>query len=476
MVAGYGTAYPRLVLPERVQSLFAEGSPAMDLAALFHDAGHELYLVGGSVRDAILDRPHDDLDFATDARPEAVKPIVAEWADALYTTGELFGTVSVVKDSHTYEITTYRSEVYREDTRQPQVEFSEDIETDLSRRDFSVNAMAIRLAPGIVDPELVDPWGGLPDLGTMVLRTPLSPEVSFEDDPLRMLRLFRFAATQDFSPHPDALEAVRTMAPRLDIVSAERIRDEFSRLMVAPAPSQALRLLVETGLADQFIPELPALGLEQDPFHRHKDVLAHTLAVVDKTPARLEVRLAALFHDIGKPDTREYGPGGTVTFHHHEVVGARMTRRRLRDLRYPKQVVQDVSDLVYLHMRAHTFKDGWTDRAVRRYVRDAGHQLDDLNSLVRSDVTTRNAKLERTIQRRIDELEERIEELREQEELDRLRPPIDGNDVMAHLEISPGPRVGMAMRLLLEHRIDEGPYSPEEAYELLDRWVADGLV
>ena len=464
------------MLPDRVQRLFRPDSHAMQLASLFHGAGHELYLVGGSVRDAILDRPHDDYDFATDARPDAVKEIVSDWADNLFTAGELFGTVSVVKDGHIFEITTYRREVYREESRQPAVEFSDDIETDLSRRDFSVNAMALRLQPGDHEPELVDPWGGLPDLGAMVLRTPLSPEVSFGDDPLRMLRLYRFMATLGFTVDPAAEEASRDMAQRLEIVSAERIRDEFSKLLVAPAPSEALSGLVESGLADHFIPEVPALALAQDPHHRHKDVLAHTLAVVDKTPPRLEIRLAALYHDVGKPETREFGTGGIVSFHHHEVVGARLARRRLRHLQYPKRVVQDVSQLVYLHMRPHTFKDGWTDRAVRRYVRDAGPLLEDLNLLVRSDVTTRNVKLERTIQRRIDELEQRIDELRDQEELDRLRPPIDGNDVMAHLGLEPGPKVGVAMDLLLEHRIDEGPYTPEEAYELLDNWVSDGLL
>jgi poly(A) polymerase len=464
------------MLPERVQRLFAPGSHAMALARLFDDAGHELFLVGGSVRDAILDRPHDDLDFATDARPAAIKEIVARWAQNLFTAGELFGTVSAVKEGHVFEITTYRSEVYREESRQPVVEFSDDIETDLSRRDFAVNAMALRLQPGTPEPELVDPWGGLTDLAAMVLRTPQSPEVSFGDDPLRMLRLFRFVATLNFSIHPTAAAAASEMAERLEIVSAERIRDEFSKLMVAPEPSTALMGLVEAGLAEQFIPELPALGLQQDPHHRHKDVLAHTLAVVDKTPPRLEIRLAALYHDVGKPETREFSEGGQVSFHHHEVVGARLARRRLRALQYPKQVIHDVSKLVYLHMRPHTFKDGWTDRAVRRYVRDAGEQLEDLNLLVRCDVTTRNEKLQRQIQRRIDELEERIAALREQEELDRLRAPIDGNAVMEYLGIAPGPKVGEAMNLLLEYRIDEGPYSREEAFELLDRWIADGIL
>ncbi|MBT8193591.1 MAG: CCA tRNA nucleotidyltransferase [Acidimicrobiia bacterium] len=466
------------MLPERVQRLFEPGSRAMQLARLFNDAGHELYLVGGSVRDAILNRTADDqdYDFATDARPEKVKELVGSWAQNLFTAGELFGTVGVVKDGHVLEITTYRSEVYRAESRQPAVEFSDSIEADLSRRDFAVNAMALRLQPGVPEPELVDPWGGLADLAAGVLRTPQSPEVSFGDDPLRMLRLYRFMATLGFTIDPAAAGAARDMAERLEIVSAERIRDEFSKLMLAPAPSAALMGLVEAGLAAHFIPEVPALALEEDPHHRHKDVLAHTLAVVDKTPPRLEIRLAALYHDVGKPDTREFGPGGQVSFHHHEVVGARLARRRLRALQYPKQVIKDVSQLVYLHMRPHTFKDGWTDRAVRRYVRDAGTQLEDLNLLVRCDVTTRNEKLERQIQRRIDDLEERITALREQEELDRLRAPIDGNAVMEYLGISPGPKVGEAMNLLLEYRIDEGPYSREEAFELLDGWVADGIL
>jgi len=464
------------MLPDRVKRLFEPDSHSMQLAGLFDAAGYELYLVGGSVRDALLGRPHDDSDFATNARPEAVKKITADWADSLFTAGELFGTVSVLKDGHSFEITTYRSEVYREESRQPTVEFSNDIETDLSRRDFSVNALAVRLQPGADVPELVDPSGGLADLGSMTLRTPQEPEISFGDDPLRMLRLYRFSASLGFTIDPTAAQAVAEMAGRLAIVSAERIRDEFSKLMVAPAPSASLFGLVESGLAAEFVPELPALALEQDPHHRHKDVLAHTLAVVDKTPAELVIRLAALFHDVGKPDTREFGAKNQVSFHHHEVVGARMTRQRLRALKYPKQVVEAVNQLVYLHMRPHTFKDGWTDKAVRRYVRDAGPLLDDLNLLVRCDVTTRNEKLQRTIQRRIDDLEERIAELREKEELDSLRAPIDGNEVMKYLEWEPGPRVGVAMNLLLEHRIDEGPFTAEEAYELLDVWVEQGAI
>lgn len=463
-------------MPDRVQQLLEPRSHAMQMAALFHEAGHELFLVGGSLRDFILGRDHQDLDFATGARPDEIKDIVSGWANDLYTAGEEFGTVGVIRDGNVFEVTTFRSETYREDTRKPTVEFSDEISEDLSRRDFTVNAMALPLIPGGDAPTLVDPWGGLADLGAAVLRTPQSPEVSFTDDPLRMLRLYRFVATLGFGIGEGVEAAVNDMAGRLSIVSAERIRDEFSKLMVAPEPGEALAGLVDSGLAAQFIPELPALALEQDPIHRHKDVLAHTLAVVDTVNADLVERLAALFHDVGKPDTREFGARGTVSFHHHEVVGARMTRRRLRALKYPKQVVENVSDLVYLHMRPHTFKMGWTDRAVRRYVRDAGPLLERLNELVRADVTTRNEKLERQIHKRIDELEERIVDLRQREELDALRPPIDGHAVMAHLGIDPGRRVGVAMDLLMEHRIDEGPYTPEQAYALLDTWVKDGKI
>src|SRR5690606_12830341 len=297
-------------------------------------------------------------------------------------------------------------------------------------------------------------------------------EISFSDDPLRMLRLFRFQATLGFEPDPAAIQAVKEMADRLQIVSAERIRDEFSKLIVAEDPGPALENLVETGLADRFIPELPALNMEMDPVQRHKDVLAHTIAVVQKTSPDLVLRLAALLHDIGKPETREFGPQG-VTFHHHEVVGARMARKRLRELKYPKQIVSDVSQLVFLHLRPHTFELGWTDSAVRRYVRDAGHLLDRLNELVRCDVTTANQKRARTIQRRIDELEERIAELAEQEELAKLRPPINGRDVMEYLGIEPGPLVGEIMDMLLERRIEEGEYSPEEAYAAVRRFALE---
>ena len=466
------------MIPERAQWLTEGAVPAM--ARRFADAGHELYLVGGSVRDLLLDRDmaEQDYDFTTDARPPEIKAVLEGFADSIFTMGEAFGTIGAnVTDPSTgdmvFEITTFRSEVYVEESRKPRVEFGDDVARDLERRDFTINAMALRVDQS--DPELIDLHGGTSDLLTKTLRTPLGPEVSFSEDPLRMLRLFRFMAQLGFTAGEAELLAVRDMAARLDIVSAERIRDELSKLIVGDHVAVALAAVVDTGLAARFLPELPALAMEQDPHQRHKDVLAHSIAVTEKTSPELALRLAALLHDIGKPDTREFGPKG-VSFHHHEVVGARMARRRLKELRYPKEVISDVGDLVFLHMRPHTFKMGWTDSAVRRYVRDAGHLLEPLNELVRCDVTTRNEKRARQIQRRIDELEERIVELKEQEELDALRPPIDGNDVMAYLGIEPGRQVGTIMKMLLEHRIDHGPFEPKEAYAIVRTWaIAQGL-
>ena len=440
----------------------------MQLADLFSEAGEELYLVGGSVRDAILGRDLEDFDFATSARPPKIKQILEPWADTIFTLGEKFGTISAIKQDHTIEITTFRDEVYTEDSRKPRVSFSDDITSDLSRRDFTVNAIALSL------PEMVavDPFGGLADIAGARLRTPATPEISFGDDPLRMLRLFRFQASLGFAPDEAALAAVGEMAGRLSVISAERIRDELSKLLLTPAPGHALESVVTSGLADHFLPELPALAMEQDPHHHHKDVLAHTFAVVDKTQPDLVLRLAALLHDVGKPDTRAFGPGG-VSFHHHEVVGARMARARLRALRYPKEIVNDVGQLVFLHLRPHTLKMGWTDSAVRRYVRDAGPLLDRLNELVRCDVTTANKKREQTIQNRIDTLEERIAELSAQEEISKLRAPVNGNDVMQYLGIEPGPQVGDIMTMLLEKRIDDGEYSVDEAMSIVRGWAID---
>jgi poly(A) polymerase len=456
------------MIPDRLRWLVEPGSAPVELGERFSSFGKQLFLVGGSVRDAFLGRQSPDLDFATDARPDDVKKVVEGWADAVYTMGEAFGTVGVRKGEHIYEVTTFRSDVYREDSRKPHVSYSDTVEEDLSRRDFAINAMALRVPDG----ELVDPFGGMVDLARAVLRTPLDPHVSFSDDPLRMLRLFRFQATLDFIPDEAAVAAVEEMADRLDIVSAERIRDEFSKLIVAADPGPALWGLVRSGLADRFLPELSRLEMEQDPIHHHKDVLAHTIAVTQKASPRLRLRLAALLHDIGKPDTRRFERGG-VTFHHHEVVGARMARERLRALRCPRELVEGVSQLVFLHLRPHTLKMGWTDSAVRRYVRDAGELLDDLNELVRCDVTTANEKRANAIQARIDELEVRIEQLAAEEEIKALRPPINGNEVIALLGIAPGPLVGEIMGILLEKRIDDGPYSVEEAHEIVRSWAAE---
>lgn len=421
------------------------------------------------MRDAFMgrDRPNGDAeyDFATDARPPAIKSILTGWAEKVYTTGETYGTVAGVKSGVSVEITTFRHDVYRSGSRHPQVTFSDTIEEDLQRRDFTVNALAIK----VPEAQMVDPFGGLVDLSRRVLKTPSSPAQTFEDDPLRMLRLFRFWASLEFLPAEETLAAVTEMADRLAIVSAERIREEFSKLLVAPRPGQALMGLVRSGLADRFLPELSLLQMEQDPHHHHKDVLAHSLAVVEKSSPRLVLRLACLLHDIGKPKTRRFVSSG-VSFHHHEVVGARMARARLEVLRYPKAVVDDVARLVTLHLRPHTLKMGWTDSAVRRYVRDAGPLLADLNELVRCDVTTANRRRARAIQKGIDRLEERIAELKEQEDLDRLRAPVNGHQVMSYLGIPPGPEVGEIMKILLERRIEEGPYPPSEALEVARQW------
>lgn len=450
---------------------------ALELAERFRAAGFGLWLVGGWVRDTLLDRSSDaDLDFATDARPDETLRILKRWGNsAPWTAGMEFGTIGVEKGEFRVEVTTFRSEVYEPGSRNPRVEFGDSLETDLSRRDFTVNTMAIALP----DIALIDPFNGISDLVARRLRTPLAPKISFSDDPLRMLRAFRFASTLEFQIDDEVLQAVREMHDRLAIVSKERIRDEFIKLMMGPAVSKALEMVTDAGLAGEFLPELPGLKLEQDPIHRHKDVFHHTLAVLDnaisgeKEGPDLTLRLAALLHDIGKPRTREITPKG-VTFHHHEVVGAQMTEVRMKELRFPTKLIEDVKTLVYLHLRFHTFRLGWTDRAVRRYVRDAGRMLNTLNALVRSDCTTRNPRKAAQLDKRMDDLEEWIVELGSREELKRLRPALDGNEVMAHLGVPPGRIVGDALDFLMEVRLDEGVITPEEAYKRLDDWYAQG--
>jgi poly(A) polymerase len=458
----------RPVIPDRLRPVLDRTAP---LADRFTAAGYRLYLVGGVVRDLLLGRDMSDgrdIDLTTDALPAETRRLVKGWADSVWTQGERFGTIGCQKDGWTFEITTHRSDAYDPDSRKPEVVFSDVIEADLSRRDFTVNAMALSLP----DPELIDPFGGAEDLAAHRLRTPRSPEESFSDDPLRMLRAARFIAGYGLEPDEELRRAVTTMAERLSIVSAERVRDEFDKLIVVEDPSPGLWFLADTGLIDQFLPEFGRLRLEQDPIHRHKDVLTHTIAVVAKTsPSRL-VRLSALYHDIGKPRTRAITDGG-VSFHHHEVVGARMARDRMKALKYSSDDVEAVSRLVFLHLRFHTYKMGWTDSAVRRFVRDADELLPELIELTRCDCTTRNERKARELSLRMDELETRIIELQAHEELAAMRPDLDGNQIMNHLGLGPGRDVGQAVDFLLELRLDEGPLGEEEAYRRLDAWWAD---
>ncbi|GCD98369.1 CCA tRNA nucleotidyltransferase [Embleya hyalina] len=462
-----------------VTELLRVAPVADDLARRFEAAGHTLALVGGSVRDALLGRLGNDLDFTTDARPEQVLAIVRPWADAVWDVGIAFGTVGCRKrlagsPDYQIEITTYRSEAYDRTSRKPEVSYGDSIEDDLVRRDFTVNAMAVAL-PGIT---FVDPHGGLADLAARVLRTPGTPEASFGDDPLRMMRAARFAAQLDFEVAPEVVAAMTDMAERIEIVSAERVRDELNKLIVSDHPRKGLELLVTTGLAEHVLPELPTLRLEVDEHHRHKDVYEHTLIVLEQAMALeppgepdLVLRLAALLHDIGKPRTRRFEADGRVSFHHHEMVGAHMSRKRLKALKYPKDVTDDITRLVELHLRFHGYGTGeWTDSAVRRYVRDAGPLLDRLHKLTRSDCTTRNKRKAATLARAYDSLEERIAQLAEQEELDSIRPDLDGNEIMKLLEVPPGPLVGRAYRHMLELRLENGPMDHETAVAALREW------
>jgi poly(A) polymerase len=443
---------------------------AKELGDRFQAAGNALYLVGGVVRDLVIGRltPVTNFDFATDALPAETSRLLRGWAEAQYLVGVRFGTVGARRHGTLVEITTFREERYQEDERKPAVSFAKDIQTDLSRRDFTINAMAVRLPDG----EFIDPFEGVKDLAAKRLDTPLDPEIAFSDDPLRMLRAARFVSQFGVTPVPRVVEAIERMRERLRIVSAERIREELEKLLLGESPGDGLALLVETGLAEEFLPELPALQLEQDPVHRHKDVLRHTFAVIERLEPDPVLRLAGLLHDIGKPSTREITPEG-VSFHHHEVVGARMAEERLRELRYPNAVVEDVRKLVELHLRFHGFGEGWTDAAVRRYVRDAGPLLDKLNQLTRADCTTRDPKRAERFALLQDELEERIARLAEQENLDAMRPTLDGRQVMERLGLEPGPLVGGALAFLMEIRMERGEIPEDEAYELLEAWAKE---
>jgi poly(A) polymerase len=473
-------AVPNELTPDQrkaIAELLRRVAPVADeLGHRFAAAGHELALVGGPVRDALLRRAGSDLDLTTDAHPERILEIVDGWADAVWTIGIEFGTVGLRKGDYQLEITTYRSESYDPKSRKPEILYGTSLKEDLARRDFAVNAMAARL-PGH---EFVDLFGGLANLRRRLLRTPGRPETSFGDDPLRMLRAARFAAQLGFTVDPAVAAAMTRMAGRIEIVSAERIRDELSKLLRGAHPRAGLALLVDTGLAAHVLPELPKLRLEIDEHHRHKDVYDHTLIVLEQAIAHeddgpdLVLRLAALLHDIGKPKTRSFEPGGRVSFHHHEVVGAKIARHRLMELRYPKDVIADVSRLVELHLRFHGYGTGeWTDSAVRRYVRDAGHLLPRLHKLTRADCTTRNRRKATALSRAYDDLERRIERLAQEEELAKIRPELDGNEIQEILGIKPGPLVGKAWKFLYELRLDRGVIGRAEATRALLDWARD---
>jgi poly(A) polymerase len=463
---------------DAVVDLVAIHPVADALAARFAAAGHRLYLVGGSVRDALLDRATADLDFTTDARPPAVLALLSGWAEAVWDTGIAFGTVGARRAGITVEVTTFRSDAYDRASRNPVVAFGDTVEDDLVRRDFTVNAMAVELTSS--PRRFVDPHGGLAALATGTLDTPATPEESFADDPLRMLRAARFVAQLGLAPADRVVAAMTAMADQIDRITRERVQAELSKLLLGRYPRRGIELLVDTGLCARVLPEVPAMRLAIDEHMQHKDVYTHSLVVLEQAIGRetggpdLVLRLAALLHDVGKPATRRKEPDGRVSFHHHEVVGAKLVRRRLRELRYPKAVVDEVAQLVFLHLRFHGYGTGeWTDSAVRRYVTDAGPLLDRLHALVRSDCTTRNRRRAAALQRSYDSLEERITALRAQEEIDAIRPDLDGNAIMELLGIPPGPLVGRAYRHLLALRMERGPLDRADAEAALRAWYAE---
>ena len=460
-----------------ITTLTKQAPAATDLAKQFKAAGFKLALVGGPVRDAILGRLGNDLDFTTDALPKQSEKILEKWADSVWDIGAAFGTVAGKKGEITVEITTYRSESYDSSSRKPDVEFGKSIEADLARRDFTINAMALELTTD--QPTFIDLFNGVTDLQNKLIKTPGKPEDSFTDDPLRMMRAARFMSQLNFEVDPAIITAIKDMSARLEIISAERIRDEFTKIILSPSPRIGITLLVETGLANYFLPEVPKLKLEIDEHHHHKDVYEHSLTVLEKAIGleqrlggpNLTLRLAALLHDIGKPKTKQLIPGGGVSFHHHEVVGARMCKERLKKLRFDNQLVNDVSKLTFLHLRFHGYGLGeWTDSAVRRYVRDAGELLTHLHLLTRADCTTRNKQKANGLAKIYDQLEERIEVLMAQEELNKIRPDLTGDQIMQILGIKPSPMVGKAYDFLLELRLEHGPQGEEKATAELLKW------
>ena len=460
-----------------ITTLTKQAPAATSLATAFKAAGFKLALVGGPVRDAILGRLGNDLDFTTNARPKESEKILKKWADSVWDIGAAFGTVAGKKGEITVEITTYRSENYEKDSRKPAVEFGENIEGDLSRRDFTINAMALELTTD--EPTFIDLFNGVDDLQNKVIKTPGKPSDSFTDDPLRMMRAARFMSQLNFTIDESVLVAIKEMAHRLSIISSERVRDEFIKIIMSDNPRLGISLLVECGLADIFLPEVPKLKLEIDEHHHHKDVYEHSLTVLEQAialeerlgGANLTLRLAALLHDIGKPKTKALIAGGGVSFHHHEVVGAKMTKERLRTLRFDNHIVKDVGQLVFLHLRFHGYGSGeWTDSAVRRYVRDAAELLDHLHLLTRADCTTRNQKKAQLLANTYDQLEQRIKELMQQEELNKIRPDLTGEQIMQILNIKASPMVGKAYDFLLELRLENGPIGEDKAKEALLTW------
>ena len=460
-----------------ITTLSKQAPAATDLAKQFKAAGFKLALVGGPVRDAILGRLGNDLDFTTDALPKQSEKILEKWADSVWDIGAAFGTVAGKKGEITVEVTTYRSESYDPSSRKPDVEFGKSIEADLARRDFTINAMALELTTE--QPTFIDLFNGVTDLQNKLIKTPGKPEDSFTDDPLRMMRAARFMSQLDFAVDPAIITAIKNMSSRLEIISAERIRDEFTKIILSSAPRIGITLLVETGLADYFLPEVPKLKLEIDEHHHHKDVYEHSLTVLEQAIGleqrlggpNLTLRLAALLHDIGKPKTKQLIPGGGVSFHHHEVVGARMCKERLKKLRFDNHLINDVAKLTFLHLRFHGYGSGeWTDSAVRRYVRDAGELLTHLHLLTRADCTTRNKKKAEGLAKTYDQLEKRIEDLMAQEELNKIRPDLTGDEIMQILGIKPSPIVGKAYEFLLELRLEYGPQGAEKAKEELLKW------
>ncbi|BDR55424.1 CCA tRNA nucleotidyltransferase [Bombiscardovia apis] len=459
---------------------------AIELGHLFADQGYELALVGGPVRDLLLRRPSHDLDFCTSARPEEFEPILHKWGQGFWDMGRKFGTLGALRrrpdgTEVKVEVTTYRSDTYEPDSRKPEVNYGDSLEGDLSRRDFTVNAMALR----VPDLEFVDPFGGTNDLAKQVLRTPVDPRQSFDDDPLRMMRAVRFVAQLGFRIAPETAEALSDMTERITIVSAERVRDELTKLLLSEHPHEGVESLVDSGLADYVLPEVPALQLEIDEHHRHKDVYEHSLMVLDRAVALetgpdgpvpapdLTLRLAALLHDIGKPATRRFESGGKVSFHHHDVVGAKMARKRLKALRFDHHLIEDVCDLIAMHLRFHGYVDErWSDAAVRRYAKETGSLFERLNRLTRADATTRNQRKAQVFSAAMDELEDRVRELKQREDLDAIRPDLDGQQIMEILGLAPGPMVGKAYKHMLDYRLDQGPVDEQVARAELESWWA----